>query len=1071
MPLAPHADWGEAIDVSNFYGRNAELATLKRWVVMDRCRLIALLGMGGIGKTALSVKLAQEIQQEFDCLIWRSLRNAPLLETLLGDLVPFLSNQQDTEATLSRLLHWLRTSRCLVILDNMETILQAGERAGHYRPNYEDYGELLRVIGEAVHQSCFILTSREKPVEIATFEGGEFSVRALQLSGSVEAAKALIQAKGLVGSVKQKQQLGQMYGYNPLALKIIATSIQDLFDGEIGQFLEQHTVVFNSLRRLLNQQFDRLCQLEKTIVYWLAINRHWTTISELAEDIVPAVPRASLLEALESLQWRSLIEKQSGSYTQQPVVMEYVTERLVEEVYKEICELGIGNREASADNQTTSTHYSLLTTPLFRSHALIKTTVKDYIRESQIRLILEPIANRLRASFSAKKSVEQRLQKILRLLQFEPISSSGYGGGNLINLFCHLQIDLTGYSFSNLTIWHAYLQKVNLHRVNFAYSNFVKSVFTQTFSPIFTVAFSPDGTQFATGEANSEIRLWRAVDSQPLLTCRGHTNQIWSVAWSRDGKTLASGSADCTVKLWDIRTGQILNTLQGHTNQVCSVVFSPDGKTLASGSADCTVKLWDIHTGQILHTLQGHTSQVWSVAWSRDGNMLASGSSDCTVRLWDVPIGQVLKTLQGHANQVRSVVWSSDGKTLASGSADNTVKLWDVYTGQVLRTLRGHTSWVWSVFFSPDGQTLVSGSNDYTVKFWDVGTGQALKTLQGYTSWVWSVAWSPDGTILASGSADCTVKLWDVNKTYSESEHTESGLVASSSTECISTQVLRTLPGHTNWVRSVAWSPDGTILASGSDDYTVKLWDVPTGQVLRTLQEHTNWVCSVAWSPDSTMLASGSADCTVKLWDIRTGRVLNTLECPSWVWSVAFAPQHCENSPLQSQGYQTCQTSSEELGTILAIGSFDQLVRLWDIHTDQIVRTLQGHNSWVWSVAFSPIPPTSLSKGGKGKLLASGSNDYTVRLWDIRMGQLLKTLQGHTNQVWSVAFSPQGKTLASGSSDETIKLWDVETGECLQTLRAERPYEGMNITAVKGLTEAQKIALKALGAVENYPVI
>ncbi len=188
----------------------------------------------------------------------------------------------------------------------------------------------------------------------------------------------------------------------------------------------------------------------------------------------------------DCLIWRSLIEKQSGTYTQQPVVMEYVTERLIEQVCKEICELGIGNWELNVDNQITSTHYSLLTTPLFCSHALIKTTVKDYIRESQIRLILEPIASRLRASFSSEKALEHRLQEILRLRQSELSSSSDYGGGNLINLFCHLQIDLTGYDFSNLTLWHAYLQKINLHRVNFADSNFAKSVFTQTFSPIFT---------------------------------------------------------------------------------------------------------------------------------------------------------------------------------------------------------------------------------------------------------------------------------------------------------------------------------------------------------------------------------------------------------------------------------------------------------------------------------------------------------------------------------------------------------------------------------------------------------
>ncbi len=326
----PRCDWGEAVDVSLFCGRTSELATLEQWIQVDRCRLVALLGMVGVGKTSLAVKLAQQTQGEFDFVIWRSLLHAPPVETLLGNLVSFVSDQPEKEADIGQLIQCLRDSRCLVILDNVETILQAGSRAGQYRLGYEGYGELFREIGESVHQSCLILTSREKPAEVAALEGIELAVRSCQLGGSLEAAQALIQAKGLLGSAQQKQQLCDRYGCNPLALKIVATSIQDLFDGEIGEFLAQNTTVFNGLRRLLNRQFERLSPLEKTVMYRLAIKREWTTIAELAADLVPSVSRARLLEALESLSWRSLIKKRSGSYTQQPVVMEYVTDQLTE---------------------------------------------------------------------------------------------------------------------------------------------------------------------------------------------------------------------------------------------------------------------------------------------------------------------------------------------------------------------------------------------------------------------------------------------------------------------------------------------------------------------------------------------------------------------------------------------------------------------------------------------------------------------------------------------------------------------------------------------------------------------
>ena len=269
-----------------------------------------------------------------------------------------------------------------------------------------------------------------------------------------------------------------------------------------------------------------------------------------------------LQEALWSLRRRNLIETSTTGFTLHNVIMEYMTARFLDRVCEEL------RTEALV---------------LFENHALVKAQAKDYIRESQMRLILLPLIQRLLIIFR-QETIEQRLKSLLATLHEQHDHYSSYAAGNMLHMLIQLGYALRGYDFSHLVVQQAYLQGIALPEVNFAYANLAKSVFTDRFGSILCVAFSPHGDILVAGTATGEIKVWHAASGSPRQTFQGHIDWVRSVAFSPDGKTIVSNSDDMTFRLWEANSGLCLRTLQGHTSLVWSVALSPDGKTLISGS-------------------------------------------------------------------------------------------------------------------------------------------------------------------------------------------------------------------------------------------------------------------------------------------------------------------------------------------------------------------------------------------------------------------------------------------------------------------------------------------------------
>ncbi len=1085
--------------MSHFAGREVEVAELSQWIVQERCHVVTLLGIGGIGKSMLASYLGSHLAPHFEAVLWRSVRDAPSCEELVADCITFFSETPPAafptslEQRITQLVARLQASRCLLVLDNLETLLASGDPEGNYLPGYEGYGRLIGRLAESAHQSCVLLTSREKPREIEPLEGVRSPVRTLRLVGMDEqTAQALLSDKELRGTPAAWQRLVAGYAGNPLALKIVAQTISDLFSGDLDRFLQEGELIFNGVRPVLRQQVGRLTPLEHLLLTWLAVLREWTTLDTLVQVMQPRVLRAQMLEALEALSRRSLVEQgQQASFGLQSVVMEFLTDELGERLAGEIL---LGDPQH------------------LRQVALALAQAKDYVRQTQVRLLVFPLLARLRAELGANTEVEAHLLRLLSRFRSENAATQGYGPANVITLLKAMRGHLRGLDLSQISIRGAYLQGADMQDANLAGAQLEKCIWTQSFDAITAMAVSQSGQYWAAAGRRGEVRLWREEGKLLHRVWRAHTDRVWALAFSPDGCTLASGSLDGSVKLWEVESGAP-RWASWQTKGITCLAFSPDGSLLATGGHEATVRLWNAKLGTPIQEVP-HVGPVSALAWSPDGHLLASDDETGAIRLWEIPSygrASCVQTLDGHRSWVQGLAFAPDGRTLASASWDGSVKLWDLgdegrlrscqtlveqtgekmhcvtwspdgatlassSSGHTIRlwdaklatsriALQGHTADVWGLAFTPDSRHLLSGGDDGTLRLWEVERGQCIRVLRGYDDCLYDLDWSPDGTQLASAGIDSVVTIWQV-------EGLGGGMPRGR------------LDGHEWSVYGVAWSPDGRRLASSGLDNAIRLWEPVTGsdvQVIRDRDHPDTLFWGLAWSPDGTRLASSTYGRGVLLWEVGAGAGhWIGKELPIWIRRVAFSPD----------------------STLLVAGGEDGQVYVWDARGGSLLQRLVGHQGAVIPVAWSP-DGTQLASGGDSqgggelfvwdarsgerlsalqglmgevyaiawhpveKLLISGDSDGRLCWWNLTSCTCVRVREAHQGKVQALKVSPDGRRLASCGDDGAIHLWDGERGEHLRTLRRDRPYERLDITGIRGLTQAEIATLRALGATEN----
>ncbi|MBE9157110.1 pentapeptide repeat-containing protein [Nodosilinea sp. LEGE 06152] len=983
------------IDLSDFGGRDAELAQIKRWVLDERCRTVVLWGLPGVGKTTLAAAaiaaIGPQVEQYGYLALPPDVTDEAVLAAILHWLNPTAPNLSPL-AAVDWVLDQLEQRQILLILDSMDQLFESQQLLGTYRADTMAIQRLFHQGAERHHQSCLVWVSREKPADFSQVQGPRVQECALGDLDAEGIRPLLHPPAAPIVAPEDWTALSDRYGGHPLVLRGIGAILRDMYQGQPKSLLQAPDLVVPLVvQRTFTQALERLLPEEWAILYGLALAQEPMARDDLIAILQPT-PEDGVVQSVLGRGWVVGLPAEGGGLvlSLRPIVQTLVLERLYQDLMAELEAESLG---------------------WLQRLPLITMTAREVVQERQRAAMLVPLGDELRRRYPTNGALAAKGDRLLKALS-GLANQPGYGASNLIHLCHYLGLGLSGANFSQLAICQGDLRQVSLQGANFSEAQFSDTAFATALGRDPVAAFSPASAPghhryLATGDHEGRLLLWDLRRSKLVWMFDEDQSQgVRSLAFSPLGDLLAVGTETGQIWLWPVGTTYQTDVLSHHQVAVGALAFSPDGSQLASGDDSGQLCLWEVASGVSQGQIDGHHGPIHSLAYSAEGDRLVSGGDDQRACLWQTRDRTLLQSFQARSTaSLRTAGFLADPNDpacpplpFAAGYDDHCLTIWNLETGLPCWILPAEVQALPALAVSPNGRYLVCSRQDFSVSVWDIPERRACYTLPSLGAPVWALAFSTDSRYFVTGS-NYTIKLWSARR----GQCWRSFLSQAHRVGCLA---LSAAPsnGHSN--AGTDSGPDSSTILTGHDDSHLRLWQIHAGNPYasgpRTLAGHGGPVRTVALSADGRWLASSADDQTLRLWSTVSGE-------SQWVWPIA--------APATLLSFST---SGQWLASVNLAGN----ISIWDTATGSCTGDLDS----------TPDSPSALTFSTDEGWLIVGARDGTIGLWptdrytragDLGAGVEPRTLSGHQGQVHGLAVSLDGSMLASASHDGTVRWWSL----------------------------------------------